>query len=642
MSGPFRPPGSSGNQPPAPPSSSPADEASIDQFESLEDYASGLEKSGLLPAAPVEGGEFLQEQAIETIDEFESLEDYAKDNPAASEPSESGESALELSVAPPPPPEPAHQESDSSLFPVDAPSDAQEGMALDGLSQIDLSGPPPPPFTSSDSSGLGTDGPGAPVHNELSGLSEIQTGNLSGHELGSDEGLSIAPPTQDYPQAPEMLGGFESTQAPEFQSQEGEPPPALSIEAPSHSPGLSPSLSMEPPAPIKQAPRMQAPPPPPGMDRVRQYSEQTRTPVSAQFPFSLMIEGTLEPEERERLIDLLGREGFGISEVDLEPQLKAGKILIPRVSEYAGVLLVQALRTAKARIRLGPSDTVFSTGDTRDAESDRIDSSTQNAQVRVAFQESGEGLPAAERIPVSTESTLPGFGPYYVLDAVTASVTLRTMALEAESSYEYQEALEQLKLELQYKASRKGANGIVNFGVQLITLPQRSQYRLMAVGSAIRSGQPRYPEPGPLPVKQTRDTGMPPYPAKAAAPAAPAPRETRPQSFAEAFPIQPPSQSLDEQAAAIADSPPIEFAPMPEPLSPEIESTLHAAMHDEPDALSELSPPNTFETLPPFTPDLADVTYTREPEFDLDDFNFKEDDGDDGNDDGSRGSGPKR
>ncbi len=632
MSGPAKPP-----LPPGPDASE-----SIDQFESLEDYAHQLEKSGQMPQAPTEGGEFLQEQAPEKIDAFESLEEYARENPAATEPTPT------LSVAPPPPQVP---ESDSSLFPVDVPSDTSDGLALEGLSQIGLS-PPPPPYTQSDSeSGLGTDGPGAPVHSELSGLSDIQTGLHSDRALGvalDVEGLSVAPP-QIFPQPPEMLGGFEATasSAQEVPFQDLPPAPEESDN--------EPLISQAPPT--HQPSRTSAPtPPPPGMERVRQYSEQTlaRPPVTAQFPFSLLIEGQLEPEERERLIDLLGREGFGISEVDLEPQLKAGKILIPRVSEYAGVLLVQALRTAKARVRLGPSDTVFSTTDTQSDASERIHSSTQNAQVRVSLQNDGaDALPAAERIPVSTESELPGFGPYYVLDAITASITLRTLALEAETSYEYQDALEQLKLELQYKAARKGANGIVNFGVQLISLPQRSQYRLMAVGSAIRSGQPRYPEPGPLPVKQTYDTsprqappaqpvappGMPAYPEYAAP--QPTAKPTAPQSYKDLsladFPIHPPSQSLDERAAAIADAPPLEFAISPEPLSPEIESTLHAAIHGEPDALSELSPPNTFETLPPFTPDLADVTYTREPEFDLDDFKIKTDDDDD-----TSGSGPKR
>src|SRR5437764_1503439 len=78
--------------------------------------------------------------------------------------------------------------------------------------------------------------------------------------------------------------------------------------------------------------------------------EQVEVPTS--FPFSLMIEGTLRPEEREKLIDLISREKFGIREVDLEPQLESGRILIPRISEYAGVLLVQALRNTQARLRL--------------------------------------------------------------------------------------------------------------------------------------------------------------------------------------------------------------------------------------------------------------------------------------------------
>jgi uncharacterized protein YbjQ (UPF0145 family) len=198
--------------------------------------------------------------------------------------------------------------------------------------------------------------------------------------------------------------------------------------------------------------------------------------VEAAFPFSLLIEGVLELDERERLIDLLARESMGIREIDLEPQLAAGRILIPRISEYAGVLIIQALRATRARMRLAPSDSLSD------------EEPLTDPRARTQSLTLSEEIPSAELIPISTEA-LESLDPAraVIVDIVTASAALRTTAVEAEKSQEYAELLESLARELKYKAYRKGAHGIVGFQVTLTPLTLTTHYRVTAMGSAVRA-----------------------------------------------------------------------------------------------------------------------------------------------------------
>lgn len=218
--------------------------------------------------------------------------------------------------------------------------------------------------------------------------------------------------------------------------------------------------------------------------KVKQFSESAtvaQTSIPAAFPFSLLIEGQLSVHEREKLLDLLSRENMGIREVDLEPQLESGRILIPRISEYAGVLLVQALRGTSAELKLGPSDSIFSTSDTQE-ENDSSGLAAPSLQYC-----SADSLHPAESLPVTTETELPGFSQAIVIDVVVATAALRTELVEAERSTEYQELLEALHRELKYKAYRKGAQGIVNYHWTLTPLSLPTHYRLTVSGTAVKS-----------------------------------------------------------------------------------------------------------------------------------------------------------
>ena len=79
---------------------------------------------------------------------------------------------------------------------------------------------------------------------------------------------------------------------------------------------------------------------------------------------------------------------------------------------------------------------------------------------------------------------------FFLVDTLVASASLRTNVVDATSSSEYQEILEGLQRELKYKAYYRGANAIIRFSIQLMPLALPTHYRIMAMGSAIKSQIP--------------------------------------------------------------------------------------------------------------------------------------------------------
>jgi hypothetical protein len=213
---------------------------------------------------------------------------------------------------------------------------------------------------------------------------------------------------------------------------------------------------------------------------IKDYSERVAVGapvIEASFPFHLWIEGPLSELEKEKLLELISRENLGVREMDLEPQIEAGKIKLPRISEFAAILIAQKLRSTRARIRLIPAD----------LDHDEMIPSESGTSEQFSLY-STEPLHPAERIAITPLPELPSLPTFQVVDAVTASLILTTTAVEASSSAEYEEALEAIQRELKYKAHRKGATAILNFSITLTPLSAPSRYRVTAIGSAVRAG----------------------------------------------------------------------------------------------------------------------------------------------------------
>ena len=248
------------------------------------------------------------------------------------------------------------------------------------------------------------------------------------------------------------------------------------------------SIALAAPTPATEfAPDPLPPPSTEPLAAIKSFSERALPGaplVTPSLPYSVRIHGKLRDFERGKLLDLLAEENMGIREVDLEHQLEAGNILIPRISEFAAILIIQALKDAPVELQMGPSDQVFATSDTRSDSQDPLPRSETPNQLVALSESISKG---AQDIRIYTGEALPDGNPSpEVLDTLHASALIQTTALEAEASKDYLNALEALKRELRFRAFRKGARALIQFSVQLTPLSDPRHYRVTAVGIAVR------------------------------------------------------------------------------------------------------------------------------------------------------------
>lgn len=224
------------------------------------------------------------------------------------------------------------------------------------------------------------------------------------------------------------------------------------------------------------------------MDTVRNYSDHVAPSANsevAETPYSLVIEGAIRGHEREALLQILSRENLGIREVELEPQFAAGHILIPRISEYAGVLIVQALRNTTAKMRLGPSERIFVSPQAEDG--DRlIMPPTPDSEVFI----NEEGSERAETVILTSAETVPGKKLLTAIDTLHNSMNLKSISLSQPQSPLFQDAIERLKRQLKFQAHHRGANALVGFKYTLHPLEGQTMYKLVVEARAVRVGPP--------------------------------------------------------------------------------------------------------------------------------------------------------
>jgi hypothetical protein len=223
----------------------------------------------------------------------------------------------------------------------------------------------------------------------------------------------------------------------------------------------------------------------PAMDAVRDYSDRVApvaSPAVADTPYSLVIEGPLRPHERETLLSILSRENLGIREVELEPQFAAGHILVPRISEYAGVLIVQALRNTTAKMRLGPSERIFVSREAEDATDRLIVPPSPESETFIHE----EGSERAETVVLTSSDTVPGRKLLAAIDTLHNSMNLKSISLTQPQSPIFQDAIERLKKQLKFQAHHRGANALVGFKYALHPLEGQSTYKLVVEARAVR------------------------------------------------------------------------------------------------------------------------------------------------------------
>ncbi|MBL7716545.1 MAG: hypothetical protein JNL01_13855 [Bdellovibrionales bacterium] len=594
----------------------------ITEFESLDDFTKKAAAAGELPPLPGGGEAFMEAKPIESISNFESLDDYTKSHPdemAKEQPLDLP--PPEMALAPPPAPDfaPPSLPADGTLTEVGtdpfAVTPQDPGAPLSGLSGMgDPTGQVPP---------LDLQAPLPPQTDHTQGFMSLGDTSATADVVALEQERGVAPPHDFSDLSAAQTGIIGHVPLGESGSGILVPPPALP-----ESPDVAHLMTDAAPEPKDDfsIPKVPAAPAP-SLDTVRKYSEEARNfsnvTAAANLPFTVLIEGKLEDDERARLVDIVNREKLGVTELDLEPQFAANRVLIPRVSEYAAILIVSALRSMKGRMRISPSEVMDQVmGKKSEKETDApVPQTSGGVEIHPMLSMvtgaggKDESIHPAEIIPVTSAEALPGFGAYHVVDAVTATASVRIPHGRIEFSPEYRDLSEKLKVELQFKAYRKGANGIIHFSIQIVPLTDPTVFRLLAAGSAIRSGaEPRIPKALDLP-SSSRDTRI----------AKPRAKEIKATKIfdpphPENFPNQPTQRAaVDLTQAKIGASSPswtpavpdptdAEF-PRPTPLDPSVQSAVDQASLDvydpmlntlEGDAALSVAPPSELpQPLPP-------------------------------------------
>lgn len=217
---------------------------------------------------------------------------------------------------------------------------------------------------------------------------------------------------------------------------------------------------------------------------LKHYSENlapSSSPVVAATPYSLLIRGHLKLHEREALVQILTRENLDVREVELEPQFQAGHILIPRISEYAGVLIVQALRNSGAEMRLGPSERIYISKETIDDDALIF---PDNPEAELLLTEDGDS--PADWIPLTPDATVSDRKIEETLDTLHGSMNLKAAHVAHPQSPVFQDALEKLKRQLKFQAHHRGANALISFKYELHPLEGQTVYKLVVQATAVR------------------------------------------------------------------------------------------------------------------------------------------------------------
>lgn len=213
-----------------------------------------------------------------------------------------------------------------------------------------------------------------------------------------------------------------------------------------------------------------------GLAGVKQRSENTNLMRGQTLqPFDFMMNGFLDPLNQSKFKDIVTKNKLGLTSDELDIQLKSGKIKLPKISEYAGVYLIQAFRDAAVDMRLIPVN------------DQDISQTTPDPRISAFLSDEGTHLTTSlsEQIPITSGEILPEFRDWEIVDTLTGSIGLTSEAIEVESTDLYTSAVEALKREMRLRAFHKGASAIILFSVSMVRLSIPTHYKIFAVGTAI-------------------------------------------------------------------------------------------------------------------------------------------------------------
>lgn len=221
-------------------------------------------------------------------------------------------------------------------------------------------------------------------------------------------------------------------------------------------------------------------PPKPVLEELKTYSESRKAAPfepGIRNEFSLIMSGEFDPYSRDKLLLFITGNPVGLGSSELDFQIKAGRVLIPRISEFSGIRLIQELRDSGLVFKL-----------IRPGEGDAQVGASPLEQGRFHY-ESESGSKADHELPVFS---LGMFQPeeYQVLDSIRMVQFLRAEMLEVEKSDLFQELLERMTEALKRRARLKGAHALTALEHRLTPLRLASQYQVELSASLLKRREP--------------------------------------------------------------------------------------------------------------------------------------------------------
>ena len=334
------------------------------------------------------------------------------------------------------------QEEFNELQPIDQIND------FESLDQIGMMDHPAPPEE--------------PVLDELaSAQPEIAQPEIAQPEIAQPD---LSHPEPEVANAPSLDFGSlpDPFQSPEPEKSEAIPDSPFSME------------SFETPASSEDFQSIPTPPKP-ILDELKSYSDSKKAAPfepGIRNQFNLMLSGDFDPYSRDKLLLFITENPIGISSSELDFQINGKRVLLPRISEFSGIKLIQELRDTGLTFRL------------KRAEEDSDHYVEANEQNRFQYQSASPSTPDHE-IPVLSMEMIKA-EDYTVLDSIQMVQYLRAEILEVEKSDLFQDLLERMTDALKRRAKLKGATALTRLEHRIIPLRLPSQYQIELSASLLK------------------------------------------------------------------------------------------------------------------------------------------------------------
>jgi hypothetical protein len=225
-------------------------------------------------------------------------------------------------------------------------------------------------------------------------------------------------------------------------------------------------------------------------DKLRNYSESLLNqtdPKNLQHPFHFYAEGKFTFFERDKLLRFITENPIGLSSSELDLQISAGRVFFSRISEYAGIRLIQELRDSRLSFRLIPSDR------------ERDDLRSDTPAIRIQEAPEGKKSKTVEtQIPVVHGATAHR-AQYEEFDSVQMTQFLKAEMIEVEKSELLQEVVDRMTEAIKQKARLKHAAAISQPEVTLTPLRLPSHYQVQVKAMLLKLKDSTPPQPNLVP-----------------------------------------------------------------------------------------------------------------------------------------------